>query len=134
MSPSVRLYWQSFYKTDGKWVSAATELFPPEIRAQLAAQDYHRGAIYTTAALLAEGMADLERWFQQGFAAVDMETATTFAVAEHFGMDRLAILYVFDNPRRREHLLLTEEDKDARRGAANAKMMRLAFDLAASLS
>ena len=40
---------------------------------------------------------ELARWPRQGFAAVDMETAITFAVAEYFGMARAAILDVFDN-------------------------------------
>jgi uridine phosphorylase len=92
------------------------------------------GHIYTTAALLAEGADDLERWWREGFAAVDMEAAAVFAVAEHFGMDRAAVLYAFDNPRRREHLLLTDAEKDARRAAADARMRELAFGLAVDLS
>ena len=43
--------------------------------------------------------AELARWPRQGFTAVDMETATTFAVAEYFGIARAAILDVFDNER-----------------------------------
>lgn len=58
----------------------------------------HRGRLYTTAALLAEGEREIEDWHRQGFAAVDMETATTFAVAEHFGLDRVAVLFAFDTP------------------------------------
>ena len=88
------------------------------------------GAIYTTAALFAESTADVERWFREGFAAVDLETAATYAVAEHFGMDRVAILYGFDNPRRREHLLLSDAEKDIRRDEANRRMMQFALDLA----
>jgi uridine phosphorylase len=76
---------------------------------------------------LAEGEADVERWYQQGFSAVDMETATSFAVAEYFGMDRTAILYVFDNPRRREHILLTDEEEDAKRERANQAARELEF-------
>jgi hypothetical protein len=49
-------------------------------------------------------------------------------------MHRLAILYAFDNPRQREHLLLTDAEKDMRRAAANAKVRELAFDLAVELS
>jgi len=92
------------------------------------------GAIYTTAALFAEGAADIERWSREGLAAVDLETAATYAVAEYFGMDRVAILYGFDNPRRREHLLLSDVEKDARRAAGNERMTRLALDLAAEIS
>lgn len=91
------------------------------------------GTIYTTAALLAEGEADIEQWYQQGFSAVDMETATTFAVAEYFGMLRAAILYVFDNPRQREHLLLSDAEKDVRRQQANRTVRQLTFALALEL-
>jgi hypothetical protein len=59
-----------------------------------------------------------------------METATTFAVAEYFGMDRVAVLYVFDNPRRREHILLTDVEKDAKRERGNQAVRGLAFGLA----
>jgi purine-nucleoside phosphorylase len=44
-----------------------------------------------------------------------METAATFAVAEYFGMERAAILYVFGNPRRHEHLLFSDRQNQARR-------------------
>src|SRR5205823_9676296 len=66
-------------------------------------------------------------------AAVDHETASTYAVAAHCGMARIALLYGFDNPRRREHLLLTDVEKDARRAAADARMKALAVELAALL-
>jgi purine-nucleoside phosphorylase len=122
-----------YYKSDGKWVLATEKLLESRTIATLSPSAYRRGAIYTTAALLAEGIEDLEKWFGQGFAAVDMETATTFAVAESFGMDRVAIHYAFDNPRQREHLLLTDADKDARRTKANAKMQEIAFDLAVEM-
>jgi purine-nucleoside phosphorylase len=118
-----------YYRGDDKWVSATENL----LRSGTLATVDQRGSIYTTAALLAESWEDLERWFLQGFAAVDMETATTYAVAEHFGMDRVALLYVFDNPRRREHLLLTDAEKDGRRAKANTEMTELAFELAVEL-
>jgi purine-nucleoside phosphorylase len=119
-----------YYRGQDRWATASASL----LRYGALAKLDRRGAIYTTAALLAEGMDDLERWFQQGFTAVDMETATTYAVAEHFGMERIAVLYAFDNPRRREHLLQSDAEKDARRTAANAKMRELTFDLAEEMS
>jgi len=94
----------------------------------------HAGRVYTTGALFAEGIGDLERWFEAGFAAVDMETAATFAVAEYFGMERTSILFGFDNPRRREHILLSDAEKDARRGRANAAMIELALGAIRSYS
>jgi uridine phosphorylase len=88
-----------------------------------------RGCIYTTSALFAEGRDDLETWHRAGCAAVDLETAATFAVAKHFGMDRTSLVYVFDNPRRREHILLDDTEKAERRRQGNERMMELVLDL-----
>jgi purine-nucleoside phosphorylase len=89
----------------------------------------HQGRLFTTAALLAEGEREIDDWFRQGHAAVDMETATAFAVAEHFGMDRLAILFAFDNPRRRRHILLGHEEDVVRRRRGDERMTRVALDV-----
>ena len=86
-----------------------------------------RGALYTTSALFAEGKEDIDRWAQQGFVAVDMETAATFAVAEYFGMDRGSLLAVFDNPCGDDHILATDQEKDALRAAAQAAMVDMAL-------
>jgi ribosomal protein S18 acetylase RimI-like enzyme/purine-nucleoside phosphorylase len=119
-----------YYKSDGEWVAASANLLRSRTLSPLCPGECRAGAIYTTAALFAEGQADVERWFREGFAAVDLETAAVYAVAEHFGMDRVSILYGFDNPRRREHLLLSDKEKDLRRSAANDRMRQLALDLA----
>ena len=119
----------------------AAQYYQPEaamVRPSIAADDWRAlvpaaditlraGRIYTTSALLAEGQKELEAWSQAGFAAVDMETATTFAVAEHFGMDRGSILFVFDNPCQQHHMLLTSAEKDERRATANLRMIELAL-------
>ncbi|MGH2615262.1 MAG: hypothetical protein ACRDJC_08485 [Thermomicrobiales bacterium] len=89
----------------------------------------HTGPVWTTAALLAEGQAEIDQWHSEGYLAADMETASTFAVAEYFGMQRLSILSVFDNPRQGSHLGLTEADKDAARAAGEEAMFTLLFNL-----
>lgn len=122
-----------YYKADGAWVAASANLLRSRTLSALPPGECRGGAIYTTAALFAEGKADVERWFREGFGAVDMETAATYAVAEYFGMDRISILYGFDNPRRREHLLLSDAEKDARRTAADDRVRQLALDLAAEI-
>jgi uridine phosphorylase len=122
-----------YYKSDGPRVTASGEILTSETFKKEGLPRLRGGAIYTTAALLAEGDAEITRWHQEGFAAVDMETATTFAVAEYFGMARAAILYVFDNPRRREHLLLTDLEKDLKREQANRVAREIAFDLTLEL-
>ena len=89
----------------------------------------HAGPVWTTAALLAEGNAEIEAWHAAGYLAADMETATTFAVADYFGMRRLSLLSAFDNPRQGAHLGLTESAKDAARAAGEQAMFTLLFDL-----
>jgi purine-nucleoside phosphorylase/ribosomal protein S18 acetylase RimI-like enzyme len=123
-----------YYKPDGKWVQASTSLVQSRTLLALRPEERHVGSIYSTAALFAEGTDDVERWFAEGFAAVDMEAAATYAVAEHFGTERVAVLYGFDNPRRREHLLLSDAQKDVRRAAGNERMQRLALDLAVEVA
>lgn len=123
-----------YYKPNEKWTVASTRLLQSNTFSGMRPDEYRTGAIYTTAALFAESAEDVEHWFRDGFAAVDMETAATYAVAEHFGMDRLSILYGFDNPRRREHLLLSDQEKDRRRAVANDRMRQLALDLAVEIA
>jgi purine-nucleoside phosphorylase len=122
-----------YYKSDSKWVSGSMELLETQTLSQFRSSEIRRGAIYTTAALFAESEADILRWYDEGFAAVDMETATTYAVAESFGMKRLSLLYAFDNPRAREHILLSNRDKDTRRSEGNQKVKELILDLAVEL-
>jgi purine-nucleoside phosphorylase len=76
---------------------------------------YHTGIMFTTSALLAEGREELESWRDAGHAAVDMETATTFAVATHFHMERVSISYAFDNPLTGDTLVDSDEERAAKR-------------------
>jgi uridine phosphorylase len=119
-----------YYKSNGQRVAALPVSASLESFGRYGMENFQTGKIYTTAALLAQSDADIEGWYREGFSAVDMETATTFAVAEYFGMDRAAVLYVFDNPRRREHILLTDVEKDAKRARSNQAARELAFALA----
>jgi len=90
----------------------------------------HKGPVWTTSALLAEGKQEIESWASQGYIAVDMETAATFAVAEYFGMRRLSLLFAFDNPRQGDHILLTDAAKAERRAQGEQAVIALAFSIA----
>jgi uridine phosphorylase len=90
----------------------------------------HDGPVWTTAALLAEGNAEIEAWHDAGYDAADMESATTFAVAEFYGMRRVSILTVFDNPRHGAHLALTEHEKVDARAHGEAIALELILELA----
>lgn len=108
-----------YYRADGGIV-AATLTFEHESRTT--GTPVYRGRIYTTSALLAEGEREIQSWHAQGYHAVDMETSATFAVAEHFGMDRGSVLFVFDNPRRKEHILTTDTDNARKREMGDKRM------------
>lgn len=100
---------------------------PPAASVNAKTQRVVRGGIYTTAALFAEGANEIEQWARDGWDAVDMEAATTFAVAEHFGMNAAAMLFVFDNPRHHGDIVLNDAEKDNRRNLGNATMIKWAF-------
>jgi uridine phosphorylase len=116
-----------YYKQDGMIVrpSINPRDFPPQPQAD----DFRRHFVrmFTTAALFAEGERDIEQWFADGWGAVDMETATVLAVAEHFGMDSRAIHFAFDSPRRKEHILLSAPEKHERRNRGNRQMIETAL-------
>ena len=110
-------------------VTASPELVAEVLGDPRVAVARHAGPVWTTAALLAEGKAEIEQWHAEGYLAADMETASAFAVAEYFGMRRVSLLYAFDNPRQGSHLGLTEADKDAARGEGEQAMFGLVFKL-----
>jgi purine-nucleoside phosphorylase len=58
-----------------------------------------------------------------------METASTFAVAQHFGMRRVSLLFAFDNPCRGEHILTGDAEKSQRREQGEQAMIKMAFVL-----
>jgi uridine phosphorylase len=110
-------------------VDASPDLVAAVMADAAVATPRHAGPVWTTAALLAEGQEEIDQWYGEGYIAADMETATTFAVAEYFGMRRLSMLYTFDNPREGAHLGLTEREKDAARAAGEQAMFALLFGL-----
>jgi uridine phosphorylase len=117
-----------YYLPRRRRVSASPELMealPDTVR---------RGPVWTTAALLAESIAELRAWREEEYIAVDMETASVYAVAEYFGIQRVALLFVFDNPLEGEHLLLSDSEKQARRAAGEQAMIAAALDLAAPVA
>jgi uridine phosphorylase len=118
-----------YYLPGVEWVEASSSLVAEVLADPAVDVARHVGPVWTTAALLAEGQAEIAQWSDAGCIAADMETASTFAVAESFGMRRVSILSVFDNPRQGSHLALTEAAKDDARQAGEEAMRTLLFGL-----
>jgi hypothetical protein len=58
-----------YYTSGEKWALASTDLLQSRTLTQCGPGSFRTGAIYTTAALFAEGAEDIDRWFREGFAA-----------------------------------------------------------------
>lgn len=58
---------------------------------------YVTGNIYTTSAMLMETKELVEEWSNRGFIGVDMETATTFAVASKYSRRAVGLLNLSDH-------------------------------------
>ncbi|MCY4008494.1 MAG: hypothetical protein OXF22_01920 [Anaerolineaceae bacterium] len=54
------------------------------------------GPHLTWASLFAQRGQDIQQWHEEGFLGVDMETATTYAVANHFNVPAISLLVVWD--------------------------------------
>jgi len=67
-------------------------------RAFLANRDHvvHGGTNLTWFSIFAQDGGMVEEWHEAGYVSVDMETATTLAVAQHFGMAAVSMLVVWD--------------------------------------
>ncbi len=119
-----------YYNPKGKIVKASARLLKMPAIESCNDVPVHFGSIYTTSALFAEGREEIEEWYGKGFSAVDMETAATFAVAEYFEMKRISVLFVFDNPRRKESIIMKDTEKDERRNLGKQCMIDLALRVA----
>jgi purine-nucleoside phosphorylase len=120
-----------YYLPGKQTVEVSSELVESLSRDSVLPVALHKGPIWTTSALLAEGKKEIAEWSADGYIAVDMETAATFAVAEYFGMKRLSLLFVFDSPCLGDHVALTDKAKQERRHAGEQAMTRIALSLIA---
>lgn len=120
-----------YYLKDTEHVAALTDMVGRIECKKLGGNiQIHKGPIFTTSALFAEGKIEIESWYRNGYIAVDMETAAILAVAEHFRMKRFSILFAFDNPREGSHILLKESKKNERRNCGESEMIKLALKIA----
>ena len=116
-----------YYLPHTQEINASLELVEETLSSTTVRVAIHKGRIWTTSALLAEGKAEIQEWSDRGYVAVDMETASTFAVAEYFGMQRLSLLFVFDNPNQGEHILLSDVEKQKRRALGEQAVIDTVF-------
>ncbi len=102
----------------------------------LAARDHqtYDGTHLTWSSIFAQNGQMIEEWHRAGYLSVDMETATTFAVARHFNMPAVSMLVVWDDLTRGRSFLdpMTDEETDAL-NHANQSVYDVALALAEQL-
>ena len=85
----------------------------------------------TWSSIFAQSGAMVEEWREKGYGSVDMEAATLFAVAKHFGFSATALLAVWDQLTADRSFLdpLTPKEQ-ARLKAANTAAFEVALEIA----
>lgn len=92
-------------------------------------ETWHEGTVFTTPAFLAETWEDIVRWEGEGYAGVEMEASTTFAVAQHFGVPAAALIYLLDNLIAERHLLDNTRDERDRIRRARSLIQEVALEI-----
>ncbi|MCQ3804716.1 MAG: hypothetical protein OXC98_11890 [bacterium] len=89
----------------------------------------------TWSSIFAQSGAMVAQWRADGFGSVDMEAATLYAVAQHFGFAATALLAVWDQLDADRSFLdpLSDEEQDNLE-AANTAVFEAALEITASLS
>lgn len=95
---------------------AADPQWTKRARAILSDGDHavHRGTHLTWYSIFAQDGRMVESWHDAGYVSVDMETATTLAVARHFDMAAVSMLVVWDELLRGRSFLDPLEDAHQR--------------------
>jgi purine-nucleoside phosphorylase len=95
----------------------------------------YTGTHLTWSTLFGQTGKMVETWHQAGYLSVDMETATTFAAAEHFRMPAVSMLVVWDDlTRNRSFLDPLSEAELAALNKSNESVFEIALELAKELS
>jgi purine-nucleoside phosphorylase len=81
-------------------------------------RNYHIGNTISIDYLFAENMERVEKWQKEGLLAVDMETATTYAMAKLLKIKAIAVLRIVDSVVK-EGQLITDSEYRNRRNEAN---------------
>jgi purine-nucleoside phosphorylase len=94
----------------------------------------HRGTHLTWSALFAQNAQIVESWHRAGYLSVDMETATTYAVAAYFHMPAVSMLVVWDDlTQGRSFLDPLPQEALAALNRANQHVYEVALELAEQL-
>lgn len=90
---------------------------------------YVTGSVMSTSALYMETAELVKSWSEDGHLGVDMETATTFAIAKHFNRKAIGLLNLSDHIIQGETFYKRNEDSDKIMDETDEKIRELALYL-----
>lgn len=94
----------------------------------------HRGTHLTWSSIFAQNGQMIEEWHAAGYLSVDMETATTYAVARYFNMPAVSMLVVWDDLTRGRSFLDPLNDQEMTElNRANESVYEVALEMVSQL-
>lgn len=113
------------YQGNNEVIHSANTSLLSQIREKMS-EPVHQGPMLSIQAMLAETREDIEDWATMRYQAVDLETATVFAVANHFNVPAAALLFISDNLVTEELVhQLPEEKRELKRRAKQTVLQTL---------
>lgn len=120
-----------WYLPDEKIVDADKYLVSEAIRfCEEKGYRYVTGRIFTTGAILAETNELVNQWAEDGHIGVDMETATTFAVAKKFNKRAISLLNLSDHIIKGDTFYYDDHERDELEEKTDERIKELALHLA----
>ncbi|MFB6075729.1 MAG: hypothetical protein ABEK17_01155 [Candidatus Aenigmatarchaeota archaeon] len=90
---------------------------------------HHRGKMISFPSIFAESKDLIKEWSWKGYLAVEVEFASTFAVANHFNVDAFALAYILDLPIREQSIYEGGDEFDRTRSERKREIMEVVFDV-----
>ncbi|WP_377890748.1 uridine phosphorylase [Alkalihalobacillus sp. R86527] len=119
-----------WYLPNQQTVEADEELVQEAIRyCEEKNYSYVTGRIFTTGAIHAETSALVQAWAEEGHIGVDMETATTYAVAKKFNRKAISLLNLSDHIIKGDTLYTNNEERDTLEEQTDERIKELALHL-----
>lgn len=90
---------------------------------------FQLGKVVTTSAMFLETEQIVKSWSDNGYIAVDGETATTLAVAQKFGAEAISLLTCSDNLAQGDNFYESHEERELAEEVAFERIQNLALQL-----
>ncbi|MFD1019128.1 phosphorylase family protein [Thalassobacillus hwangdonensis] len=90
---------------------------------------YTTGTVYSTGAIMVETQEMVQEWAKEGYLGVDMETATTFAVARKFNKSAVGLLNLSDHIIKGDTFYNSDDQRDISEEQTDQRIRELALHL-----